>query len=189
MFVCMCALYEEAAAFLLWKDFFHDSNGGTGKIEHFSTLVSSAPQPVEMFAAMFDFALVNLAPSFCPFLSNPACDADFFSSTLFFFVLLSSLLFPLLRSLLFSSLLLPSPLVSLFSRVDPSLASLSSPLLLLCCVHIGSDSLQKGGLQPRHLTLGLQGQYEACSWWRECKYCLAHNQSSRASANQTNWTR
>lgn len=41
-------------------------------------------------------------------------------------------------------------------------------LLRLCC--IGSDCLQKTGLQPHHLTFGLQGQYQACSWWRERKY-------------------
>lgn len=129
---------------------------------------------------------MNLARPVRPFLSNPTCDGDSFSSTLFFFILLSLFYHP------FSS-----PLSSLFSFLSsgftsssschppplpspPSLSSalLSSPLLLLCCVHVGSDSLQKGGLQPRHLTLGLQGQYEAYSWWRECKYCLACNRSS-----------
>lgn len=38
-----------------------------------------------------------------------------------------------------------------------------------CCV-IGSDSLQKGGLQPCDLSLGFQGQYQACPWGRERKY-------------------
>lgn len=121
-----------------------------------------------------DFAQLILTPSFCPFLPNPTCDE---------FLLLYSF-FPsssVVSSPLLSSFILSCPLL-LSSGVIPSPPSISCPLLLLCCVHVGSDSLQKGGLQPRHLTLGLQGQYEACSWWRECKYCLVHNQSLYASA-------
>lgn len=81
-----------------------------------------------------------------PFLSNPARNASslFLSSS---FLCLHLLFVP-----------------------SPGFRLLSSSLSLPCCVRIGSDSLQKAGLQPRLLALGLQGQFEARSWWRECKY-------------------
>lgn len=113
----------------------------------------------------------SLDPSALSFLTLPAMVT---SSPLLFS---SPLLCPLIS---FSFSLLSTGFTS--SCVVPSPPSPSSPLLLLCCVHVGSDSLQKGGLQPRHLTLGLQGQYQACSWWRECKYCVACIQSLYASA-------
>lgn len=35
---------------------------------------------------------------------------------------------------------------------------------------VGSDSAQKVGLQPCHVSLWLQGQYQTCPWRWQCKY-------------------
>lgn len=46
--------------------------------------------------------------------------------------------------------------------------------LLVCvsaCLCLGSDSAQKAGLQPCHVSLWLQGQYQTCPWRWQCKYC------------------
>lgn len=48
--------------------------------------------------------------------------------------------------------------------------------LLVCvsaCLSLGSDSAQKAGLQPCHVSLWLQGQYQTCPWRWQCKYCLS----------------
>lgn len=39
------------------------------------------------------------------------------------------------------------------------------------CLSLGSDSAQKVGLQPCHVSLWLQGQYQTCPWRWQCKYC------------------
>lgn len=66
-------------------------------------------------------------------------------------------------------------------HADPVLVSLLVPGSLqwpcvLCGVVLclGAYSSQKAGLQPRHLPLWLQGQYQACPWWRECKCTVSH---------------
>lgn len=44
--------------------------------------------------------------------------------------------------------------------------------LLVClstCMPLGSDSPQKAGLQPCHVSLWLQGQYQTCPWRWQCK--------------------
>lgn len=125
-----------------------------GNASHFSDrftaqqLISSAPTGPKLVV----FGKVNLGPSSRPFLS--------------FLTLPVTLLLP------FSSLFLSSSFLCLHLLFVPShgFRLLSSSLSLPCCVRIGSDSLQKAGLQPRLLALGLQGQFEARSWWRECKY-------------------
>lgn len=110
-------------------------------------------------------------------LQTPSDMCDFSRWTLFL-TLLVTVTLPLLS---FSSypcfyvVLLDTHLLLLFCHLlslTLSHPALSFLLLLLCCVHIGTDSLPKTGLQPRHLTIGVQGKYEARSWWRECKYCL-----------------
>lgn len=143
------------------------SHGNTSQMSDRFTAQQSMSSAHKMFLV---FVQLNLALSSCPVLSNPACDGDFFSPSPFF------------PSLLFFSHLSSFHILSV-SPVLPWLSAALLFLLLLCCVHVGSDSLQKAGLQPRRLALGLQGQYEARPWWRECKYCLAYNQSSHASAN------
>lgn len=162
---------------LRWKNVFHYSYGNIS-IRPFQTawLPSSWYQTHRRRKTYLQPCLIlprwtSLDPSALSFLTLPAMVT---SSPLLFS---SPLLCPLIS---FSFSLLSTGFTS--SCVVPSPPSPSSPLLLLCCVHVGSDSLQKGGLQPRHLTLGLQGQYQACSWWRECKYCVACIQSLYASA-------
>lgn len=51
--------------------------------------------------------------------------------------------------------------------------------LLVCvsaCLSLGSDSAQKAGLQPCHVSLWLQGQYQTCPWRWQCKYCRSWGQ-------------
>lgn len=87
-------------------------------------LISNTPKTKNIFAAMFDFAQVNLARPFCSFLSNPSCDGDFFSSTLFFSSPLSSYLLFLFSPLHWFHVLLCRPF--------PSLALLSPLAAMLC---------------------------------------------------------
>lgn len=57
---------------------------------------------------------------------------------------------------------------------------LPTPCFVCFCVSarlfLGSDSAQKAGLQPYHVSLWLQRQYQTCPWRWQCKYwsCWSH---------------
>lgn len=42
---------------------------------------------------------------------------------------------------------------------------------------VGSDSAQKVGLQPCHVSVWLQGQYQTCPWRWQCKYRCSWKQT------------
>lgn len=75
-------------------------------------------------------------------------------------------------SLLLLSVCLSCP--SFFLSYFLSIPFFLLTLLLVCvsaCLSLGSDSAQKAGLQPCHVSLWLQGQYQTCPWRWQCKYC------------------
>lgn len=89
----------------------------------------------------------------------------------FFFLLIK-----LPSDLLFSAALICLPVipsfVSFFSPLSPH-----SPARVCLPACLGSDSAQKAGLQPRHVSLWLQGQYQTCPWGWQCKYRWSRSRS------------
>lgn len=78
--------------------------------------------------------------------------------------------------LLFSAALVCLPVIPLFFFLPFFFLfplCLLTPLLVCvsACLSLGSDSAQKAGLQPCHVSLWLQGQYQTCPWRWQCKYC------------------
>lgn len=53
----------------------------------------------------------------------------------------------------------------------------TSLVCVSACLSLGSDSAQKAGLQPCHVSLWLQGQYQTCPWRWQCKYCWSWRQT------------